>query len=71
MGGDEALRIGLVDRVVPPGSARSAALALAHRGDALPQTCLREDRLSVLEQEGLDEEAALRPTGCGTDAAAG
>ena len=26
---------------------------------ALPQTCLRQDRLSVLEQWGLDEEAAL------------
>lgn len=56
---DEALRIGLANRVVPPGEALAAAQQLAREIAAFPQTCLREDRLSVLEQEGLDEQAAL------------
>jgi len=57
---DEALRIGLVDRVVPAGSARQRAEELAHELSALPQVCLREDRLALLEQEGMGEEEALR-----------
>ncbi|GAA0951675.1 crotonase/enoyl-CoA hydratase family protein [Virgisporangium aurantiacum] len=55
----EALSIGLVNRVVPPGTAVSAAERLAAQLAELPQTCLREDRLSVREQHGLDEPAAL------------
>lgn len=55
----EALAIGLVDRVVPRGTARSAAERLASQIAAFPQTCLRHDRLSLLDQEGLDETAAL------------
>jgi len=55
----EALDMGLVNRVVPDGSSRAAAEALASELAALPQTCLREDRLSLLEQDGLDEPAAL------------
>ncbi len=55
----EALRIGLANRVVPAGDALVAALKLAHQLAALPQTCLRHDRLSVLEQDGLDERAAM------------
>jgi enoyl-CoA hydratase len=57
---DEALRIGLVDRVVPTGDARQHAEALAHQLAELPQVCLRQDRLSLLEQEGLSEEDAMR-----------
>jgi enoyl-CoA hydratase len=56
---DEALRIGLANRVVPAGTALEAAVALAHQLAALPQLCLRQDRASVLEQWGLDEPAAL------------
>ena len=56
----EALAMGLANRVVPAGESLAAAQALAAELAALPQTCLRHDRLSVLEQEGLDEEAALR-----------
>jgi enoyl-CoA hydratase len=59
VGAEEAERIGLVERVVAPGSALRAACDLAHELAALPQECLREDRLSVLEQEGLSEAEAL------------
>jgi enoyl-CoA hydratase len=55
----EALRIGLANRVVPDGGALEAAVGLGLELAAFPQTCLREDRASVLEQDGLDEEAAL------------
>ena len=55
----EALEIGLVNRVVEDGSSRGAAEELARQLAALPQRCLREDRLSLLEQDGLDEPAAL------------
>jgi enoyl-CoA hydratase len=59
VGAAEALAMGLVNRVVPDGSSRGAAEELARELAALPQTCLREDRLSLLEQDGLDEQAAL------------
>jgi enoyl-CoA hydratase len=55
----EALAMGLVDRVVPAGSARAEAEALARELSELPQECLRSDRLSVLEQEGQPEGEAL------------
>jgi len=57
---DEAERIGLVTRVVPAGTAREHAEALAAELAAYPQTCLRNDRLSLLAQDGLEEDAALR-----------
>ncbi|NUR59004.1 MAG: crotonase/enoyl-CoA hydratase family protein [Catenulispora sp.] len=57
---DEALAWGLANRIVPDGTAREAAEALAAEIAALPQLCLRGDRLSALEQEGLGEEEALR-----------
>ena len=55
----EALAIGLVNRVVPTGSSRAAAESLARELARFPQTCLREDRLSLLEQDGMDEPAAI------------
>nr|WSX76051.1 crotonase/enoyl-CoA hydratase family protein [Streptomyces sp. NBC_00899] len=55
----EALSIGLADRVVPTGTARAAAEQLAAEIAAFPQTCLRHDRLALLEQEGLPEDTAL------------
>lgn len=55
----EALQFGLVNRVVPNGTCRAAAEELAARIAAFPQNCMRHDRLSVLEQEGLDEQAAI------------
>jgi len=57
---DEALAIGLVHRVSPPGQALAAAVALAREIAAFPQTCLRHDRLSMLEQWSLSEDEALR-----------
>ena len=54
----EALAMGLVNRVVAPGQALTAAVALAHQLAALPQVCLRSDRMSALEQWGLSEEDA-------------
>lgn len=55
----EAYEMGLVNRIAPAGGARRAAEDLAHEIARFPQTCLRHDRLSVLEQHGLDEEAAM------------
>jgi enoyl-CoA hydratase len=59
VGASEALSMGLVNRVVPDGQSRRAAEVLAHELAAFPQMCLREDRLSVLDQEGLGETAAM------------
>jgi enoyl-CoA hydratase len=56
---NEALRIGLANRVVADGTCRAAAIALAHELAALPQTCLRNDRRSAYEQIGMTIEDAL------------
>ncbi len=55
----EALQIGLVNRTVPRGGAREAAEALARELAALPQTCLRNDRLSAIESASLEHDAAM------------
>jgi enoyl-CoA hydratase len=57
--GDEAQRMGLANRLVEPGEARAAAIALAHELARLPQRCLREDRLSSYEQWSLPLDDAL------------
>jgi enoyl-CoA hydratase len=59
VGAEEALRMGLANRVVPAGTAREAAEGLAAELAGFPQRCLREDRLSVLEAEGMDEAGAM------------
>ena len=56
---DEALAIGLANRVVPKGQTRQAAQELAAELAELPQQCLRSDRLSALHQWGLSESAAM------------
>jgi enoyl-CoA hydratase len=48
VGADEALRLGLVTRVVPNGTAREAAVTLAHELAGLPQRTLRADRAAAL-----------------------
>ncbi len=55
----EAHRIGLANRIAEPGQALALAAQLAQEIAAFPQLCLRNDRLSLLEAEGLDEPAAL------------
>ncbi|MET0898846.1 MAG: crotonase/enoyl-CoA hydratase family protein [Mycobacterium sp.] len=55
----EALQIGLANRVVPTGQARQKAEELAADLAALPQQCLRADRLSALHQWGESEPAAM------------
>ncbi|MCP9989713.1 crotonase/enoyl-CoA hydratase family protein [Streptomyces albogriseolus] len=55
----EAYAMGLANRVVPVGRARTEAEELAASLARFPQACLRSDRASVLEQEGLGEEEAL------------
>jgi len=59
VGAGEALQMGLVNRVVPDGQALDAALELAHSLTRFPQTCMRSDRLSAIEQWGLSEPDAL------------
>jgi enoyl-CoA hydratase len=59
VGAPEAERMGLVNRVVPNGTSLAAARELAGELARFPQTCMREDRLSILEQEGLSEAEAL------------
>jgi enoyl-CoA hydratase len=58
--GEEALRMGLVNRLVPTGQALEAAVRLAHELARFPQRCLRSDRLSAYEQWSLSYEEALR-----------
>ncbi|MFB7667989.1 crotonase/enoyl-CoA hydratase family protein [Kitasatospora sp. NPDC056138] len=55
----EAHLIGLANRVVPIGRERAAAEELAAELARFPQTCLRHDRLSLLEQDGLTEAEAI------------
>ncbi len=48
-----------MNRVVPPSTTREHAERLAAELAAYPQDCLRNDRLSTLEQEGQDEQGAM------------
>ena len=60
VGAEEALRIGLANRVVPDGTARAAAEALAARARrASRRSRMRGDRLSAIEQEGQDVPSAI------------
>jgi enoyl-CoA hydratase len=56
--GEEAERIGLVNRLVEPGQALTAAIELAESLAKLPQTAMRMDRLSAIEQWDLGWEQA-------------
>jgi enoyl-CoA hydratase len=56
---DEALSMGLVNRVVEDGTAREAAERLAFEIARFPQACMKSDRISAYEQTGLTPEAAL------------
>jgi enoyl-CoA hydratase/carnithine racemase len=54
----EALTFGLANRVVPRGTARAAAVALAKDIARMPQECMRNDRRSAREQWGAPSEPA-------------
>jgi len=58
--GEEALAMGLANRLVESGDAFEAALELARSIAQFPQRCLRSDRISALEQWGESESDALR-----------
>jgi len=58
--GDEALRMGLANRLTDPGDARRVAIELASELCALPQICLREDRAASYAQWGLDIDDAIQ-----------
>ncbi len=57
--GEEAMRMGLANRIVEPGAALATAKELAAQLAAFPQRCLRSDRLSAYEGWTLPLEAAL------------
>ncbi len=59
VGGPEAMAMGLVNRLAPPGRALEEAKALAAELAAFPQTCMRNDRRSAIWQWGLSEPDAL------------
>lgn len=55
----EALTMGLANRVAHKGEALAHAITLAKEIAAFPQACLRNDRLSAIEQWDLDESQAI------------
>lgn len=66
--GDEALRMGLANRLSAPGAALEAAGELARSIAAFPQLCMRADRRSSYEQWGLSlEDALARETALGLE----
>lgn len=58
--GEEALRMGVANRLVEPGKALESALQLAHSLASFPQRGLRNDRISVYQQWDLSWEDACR-----------
>ena len=56
----EAAWMGLANRVVPAGSALSAAIDLAKEIAKQPQRCMRSDRRSAIEQWAMTEDNAMR-----------
>lgn len=57
---EEALSMGLCNRLCEPGDAVTTALALARTLADFPQTCMRADRLSSYQQWDLSLDSALR-----------
>jgi enoyl-CoA hydratase len=58
--GEEALHMGLANRLAEPGQALDTALELARELCAFPQLCMRSDRMSSYEQWGMPVRQALR-----------
>ena len=57
--GEEALRMGLANRLAGPGRALETAVDLARLIASFPQRCMRSDRLSAYEQWPFDLTSAL------------
>jgi enoyl-CoA hydratase len=57
---DEALQWGLANRVVPDGTSLEASVELARSIAGNPQTCMRNDRLSMYESFDLPFEEAMK-----------
>ncbi len=70
VGAAEAAEMGLVNRVVEPGEALRAAIELAEKIAAFPQTCMRNDRRSALAQWELGDAAMAYETEVGLDSLA-
>jgi len=62
---DEALAIGLANRIVDDGLALAGAQALALQIAGFPQQCMRADRASAFAQWSLPLDEALRQEGAG------
>jgi len=60
VGAEEALRMGLANRVVRKGTARAEAEALAEEISGFPQSCMRSDRLSAYQQFDLPFDQAIQ-----------
>ena len=60
---DEALEIGLANRVVKAGKSRSEAERLAREIAAFPQECMKADRHSAINQWSFSMEEALQIEG--------
>jgi enoyl-CoA hydratase len=58
--GDEALQMGLANRLVESGRALEGALELARELARLPQRCMRSDRMSAYEQWSMSWDDAMR-----------
>jgi enoyl-CoA hydratase/carnithine racemase len=58
--GEEALRMGLANRLVEPGQALAGARELATQIAAFPQLCVRSDRMSAYEAWTLPLKDALQ-----------
>lgn len=56
---NEAMSMGLANRIVPHGEARKAAEKLAAQIAEFPQVCMQSDRLSAYEQWELPFEEAM------------
>jgi enoyl-CoA hydratase len=59
VGADEALGMGLLTRIVPPGEHLAAALELAEQLAAFPQATMLADRRAAIEGLGLPLSAGL------------
>jgi enoyl-CoA hydratase len=60
IGAEEALRMGLANRIVKKGTATAEAEALAEKISRFPQHCMRTDRLSAYQQFDLPFDQAMK-----------